>query len=129
MTRASEEAGVKREVPGPVGQDVSHRACARFEEPELRARMEAILNRHPAVGLAVGVVRGGSLEFFHPHGFADIASNTPVDADTVFRIASVTKLFTAVAVTQLYEQGLVDFTSRVWSILTRPPPTTCATSS
>jgi CubicO group peptidase (beta-lactamase class C family) len=70
--------------------------------------MDGILNRHPAVGLAVGIVRHGSLEFFHGHGFADVASNTPIDADTVFRIGSVTKPFTATAVTQLHERGLID---------------------
>ena len=70
--------------------------------------MDGILNRHPAVGVAVGIVRHGSLEFFNRHGFADIASNTPIDADTVFRIGSVTKPFTAIAVMQLHEQGLID---------------------
>ena len=34
--------------------------------------------------------------------------NTPITEDTVFRIASLTKLFTAIAVMQLWEQGLVD---------------------
>jgi CubicO group peptidase (beta-lactamase class C family) len=48
------------------------------DQLELRARIGQILNRWPAVGLAVGVVRNGGLEFFHGHGFADIASNTPV---------------------------------------------------
>jgi CubicO group peptidase (beta-lactamase class C family) len=75
---------------------------------ELKARIDGILNRHPAVGLAVGVVRDGSLEFFHGHGFADIASNSPITEDTVFRIGSITKTFTAIAVMQLWEQGLVD---------------------
>jgi CubicO group peptidase (beta-lactamase class C family) len=78
------------------------------DQLELRARIGRILNRWPTVGLAVGVVRNGRLEFFHGHGFADIASNTPVTEDTVFRIGSITKTFTAIAVIQLYEQGLVD---------------------
>jgi CubicO group peptidase (beta-lactamase class C family) len=78
------------------------------DQLELRARIGTILNRWPAVGLAVGVVRNGRLEFFHGHGFADIASNTPVTEDTVFRIGSITKTFTAIAVMQLVEQGLVD---------------------
>jgi CubicO group peptidase (beta-lactamase class C family) len=78
------------------------------DELQMRARVEGILNRHAAVGLAVGVVRNGSLEFFHGHGAADIASNTPITQDTVFRIASITKTFTAIAVMQLREQGLVD---------------------
>jgi CubicO group peptidase (beta-lactamase class C family) len=77
-------------------------------ELQMTARVEEILNRHAAVGLAVGVVRNGSLEYFHGHGVADIASNTPITQDTVFRIASITKTFTAIAVMQLREQGLVD---------------------
>jgi len=76
--------------------------------PELRARVEAILNRHPAVGLAVGVVRGGQLAFLHRSGLADIAANVPVGAGTVFRVGSITKPFTAVAVLQLHERGLID---------------------
>jgi CubicO group peptidase (beta-lactamase class C family) len=75
---------------------------------ELNAKLGAILNRRPAVGLAVGVVRNGSLEFFYGHGLADVASYTPVTEDTVFRIASITKTFTAVAVMQLWEQEIVD---------------------
>jgi CubicO group peptidase (beta-lactamase class C family) len=54
------------------------------------------------------VVRNGSLEFFQGEGLADIASNTPVTEDTVFRIGSITKTFTGLAVMQLWERGLVD---------------------
>ena len=71
-------------------------------------QIAGILNRWPAVGLAVGVVRNGHLEFFSGHGLADIASGTPVTQDTVFRVGSITKTFTAIAVLQLWEQGLVD---------------------
>ena len=75
---------------------------------DLEAKTRAILNRWPAVGLAVGVVRNGSLESFHGQGFADIASGRPITKDTVYPIASVTKTFTAIAVMQLWERGLVD---------------------
>ena len=74
----------------------------------LEAQLAVIPSRHPAVGLAVGVVRDGRLEYFYGHGLADTASRTPVSEDTVFRIGSITKTFTAVAVLQLCEQGLVD---------------------
>ena len=84
-----------------------HRAVG-VDELGMEARVGEVLNRHPAVGLAVGVVGGGRLEFFHGHGVADIAANTPVTQDTVFRIGSITKTFTAIAVLQLWEHGLVD---------------------
>ena len=53
-------------------------------EFHMKARVEEILNRHAAVGLAVGVLRNGQLEFFRGHDVADIVSNTPVTEDTVF---------------------------------------------
>lgn len=66
-----------------------------------------IVSRHPAVGLAVGVVTKGSTSFYG-HGLADIASNAPITEETVFRIGSITKTFTAIAVMQLSDQGLID---------------------
>ncbi len=78
------------------------------DERAVQAGVNEMLNRWPTVGLAVGVVRDGALTFFHGHGLADIASGTPVTEDTVFRVASITKTFTAIAVMQLWEQGLID---------------------
>lgn len=43
------------------------------------------------------------------YGYADMERKVPVDPDkTVFRIASVSKTFTAAAVMQLAEQGKID---------------------
>src|SRR5690242_17473097 len=91
------------EAPGSV-------ADGALDEFEVNAtvRVNEILNRHPTVGLAAGIVRDGGLVFFHGHGLADIASQTPITEDTAFRIASITKTFTAIAVMQLWEQGLLD---------------------
>src|SRR4051812_22767828 len=41
-------------------------------------------------------------------GVADRAFNVPVKNDTKFKIASITKAFTAVLILQLYEQGKLD---------------------
>jgi CubicO group peptidase (beta-lactamase class C family) len=98
MTASLTDPKTKHFDHGPLGTD----------ELELQGRIDGILNRHPAVGLAVGVVRNGRLELFHGHGLADIASNTTITQDTVFRIGSITKTFTAIAVLQLWEQDLVD---------------------
>jgi CubicO group peptidase (beta-lactamase class C family) len=92
---------------GKLDRGSARRGLAGTDEYGMKARVDGILNRWPAVGLAVCVVRDGSTEFFG-HGQADIASNTLVTQDTAFRIASITKTFTAMAVMQLWEQGLVD---------------------
>lgn len=75
---------------------------------DLSSRVEEIRSRWGVVGLAVGIVRDGALESCHAAGFADVDARTPVTADTVFPIASITKTFTGVAVMQLWEQGLID---------------------
>jgi CubicO group peptidase (beta-lactamase class C family) len=80
----------------------------KIDQLQLAESIDQILSRWPSVGLAVGVIREGALEYFSAHGVADIESATPVTEDTAFRIGSITKTFTAVAVMQLWEQGLID---------------------
>jgi CubicO group peptidase (beta-lactamase class C family) len=55
-----------------------------------------------AVGL---VVKDGNVAYFKSFGFADIESQTPMQNDHIFRIASMTKAITSVAAMILYEQG------------------------
>jgi CubicO group peptidase (beta-lactamase class C family) len=80
----------------------------QIDDLDLKATAAQLLDRWPCAGLAVAVIRNGGLAWFHGHGLADVAAKTPITEDTVFRIASLTKTFTAVAVMQLWEQGLVD---------------------
>jgi CubicO group peptidase (beta-lactamase class C family) len=79
-----------------------------FAEIDLRTRVAEMLDHWPSAGLAAGVVRDGSLDWFLAHGVADVQSRERIAEDTVFRIGSLTKTFTAIAVMQLWEQGLVD---------------------
>jgi len=79
-----------------------------IDDTGLKTKVAEIMDRWPSAGLAAGVVRGGTLEWFLGHGVANIDSKEPITQDTVFRIGSLTKTFTAVAVMQLCEQGLVD---------------------
>jgi CubicO group peptidase (beta-lactamase class C family) len=64
-----------------------------------------LFNEHTLAGLAVGVVRDGELVHFTGVGLADAATGRAVDADTVFRIGSISKTCTGIAVLQLAEEG------------------------
>jgi len=75
--------------------------------PDWKSVVRTILNRHPAVGLIVGVVRNGKTEFVS-HGYADVDWKFSVAEDTVFRVGSITKTMTAIAVMQLVEDGRLD---------------------
>jgi len=56
-------------------------------------------------GVAVGVVSDQELVWSKGFGFADISAKVPMTATTEFRMASNSKLFTAVAIMQLREEG------------------------
>lgn len=61
------------------------------------------------IGASVVVVKDGKVLAEKGYGYADQESKTPVDPkSTAFRVASVSKTFTAAAVMQLVEQGKVD---------------------
>ena len=98
----------------------------KIDQSALRLRVAQILDRHPAVGIAVGVLSEGR---FEPacHGRADLASGVPVSESTVFRIASITKTMTATAVMQLWEAGLIDLDApagdylRAYRLILRDP--------
>jgi CubicO group peptidase (beta-lactamase class C family) len=59
----------------------------------------------PLAGLAIGIARGDRVELAKGYGYADLEHRVPVNAETIFRIGSVTKQFTAVALLQLAERG------------------------
>ena len=56
-------------------------------------------------GAAVLVMYGDSVIFEKGYGLADLNTKAPIDANTFFNIASMSKKFTAVAIMQLVEQG------------------------
>lgn len=64
--------------------------------------------RH-APGLVYGVVVDGKLAYVRTLGVQDTASKAPVTADTVFRIASMSKNFTALAALKLRDEGRLRF--------------------
>jgi len=98
----------------------------RIDQSALRLRVAQIVDRHPAVGLAVGVLAEGRFERAC-HGRADLASGVPVSEHTVFRIGSITKTMTAIAVMQLWEAGLIDLDApagdylRAYRLILRDP--------
>lgn len=65
------------------------------------------------------ITRAGVTEFEACHGMANRADSVPIHAGTRFGLASVTKMFTAVAIASLVRDGALEFDARVVDIL--PP--------
>ena len=69
-------------------------------------------------GVAVGVVHDQQLVWSKGFGFADLKNKVPVTPETNFRIASNSKLFTAIAIMQLREEGKLRLDDPVAKYLT-----------
>jgi CubicO group peptidase (beta-lactamase class C family) len=74
----------------------------------VKAQMDAL----NIPGLALGVVQADQAVYLAGYGIAD-PSGRPVTSDTPFRIASLTKPLTAIAVMQLSERGVIDLDAPV----------------
>ncbi|HEY2407259.1 MAG TPA: serine hydrolase domain-containing protein [Polyangiaceae bacterium] len=92
-----------RFVPGSA--DPERKAKLVAAAPLLDSLFREKLVQSGATGAAVGVVLEGELVYARSFGVRDVISQRPIDADTVFRIASLTKSFTALAVLQLRDEG------------------------
>jgi CubicO group peptidase (beta-lactamase class C family) len=72
---------------------------------KLEERVAAFVKEHRLPGAAAGIVVEDELAWTYGYGYADVASERPHDARTLFRIASITKTFTATALLQLRDEG------------------------
>ena len=90
---------------------------AATQSSELAEKLDALVAAEFAKdgvgGATVGVIKGGSLVWAKGYGTADIEKQTPATADTVYRIGSITKPFTAVMLLQLVERGKVKLSDPV----------------
>jgi CubicO group peptidase (beta-lactamase class C family) len=96
---------------------------------ELEAFLDGLIaayrQDHDIAGLTVSVVKDGELFFSKGFGWADVEEREPVDAATsLFRIGSISKLFTWTAVMQQVEEGNLDLDTDVNEYLDFPIPDT-----
>ena len=83
--------------------------------------MTAFMREHKPPGAALAVTYHGRLVYARGFGHADLEKHEPVRPASLFRIASVSKPFTATAVMQLVEQGKLQLDERVFPLLKLQP--------
>lgn len=76
------------------------------QQSNLNSQLQQIKNTYNVVGMSVCVTKNNSLVYAGAFGLRDINRNLPVNDSTIYRIASISKYFTAVALMKLYQQGL-----------------------
>ncbi len=113
-------------VPAPPA------STAELTEQDVNTWLDGLLptalDRTDIPGAAISVVHDGELLTARGYGYADTGTDggepVPVDPeDTLFRVGSVSKLFTATAVMQLVEKGEVDLDTDVHDYIDFTIPT------
>lgn len=88
-----------------LGVCTTRSAYAQPEKAE--AAIRTIMEQQKVAGLSVAVVRNNQVIYTHSFGLKNIENNEPLTDDCIFRIASISKSFTATAMMQLAETGKV----------------------
>jgi CubicO group peptidase (beta-lactamase class C family) len=68
-------------------------------------------------GMSVAIVRDQEVVWSKGYGVSDLKKKTPATSETVYSICSITKLFTSVAIMQLYDQGKLRLDDSLSTIL------------
>ncbi|OGP73481.1 MAG: hypothetical protein A2V86_02465 [Deltaproteobacteria bacterium RBG_16_49_23] len=97
---ASAQGLPKAETPEAVG----------FSSERLKkisAALQADVDKGVIPGAVVTIVRKGRIAYYEPIGYQDREKKIPMKHDSIFRVASMTKPFTSLAVMMLVEEGKI----------------------
>src|SRR5215208_5562366 len=92
-------------VPPPQFADPQRRQKLATAFPEIEKLFNSFIERSQAPGAVFGVIIDGELAFVKAAGVREKTNNAPVTPETVFRIASMTKSFTAMSILKLRDEG------------------------
>ncbi len=98
----------------PVAEGLNNELSDIEDFEELESRISRLMRRYDIKGASVAVAKNGRLVFAKGFGYADTETGQPVEPGHMFRIASVSKLVTAVAIMKMQEQGLLDLDDKVF---------------
>ena len=84
--------------------------------------MTSLMMRYGIVGGSLALAKDGKLIFARGYGWADKESNILVQPDSLFRVCSISKPITALAVMKLVEEGKLSLEAKVFGILKHLEP-------
>src|SRR5687767_495399 len=114
-------------VPTPPPQEIPITGAAVPGMGSYDQVIPDLMRKHAIPGGAIAVLRGGKLIYARGFGYADVENNTPVQPDALFRLASVSKPITGVAIMKLVEEGQLQLDERVAPFIAHLTPAEGAT--
>jgi CubicO group peptidase (beta-lactamase class C family) len=94
-----------------TGENARKIPAAKVEKIETAIAAWMAQNKAPA--LSVAIVTDNQMSFSKGYGLADVENNVAARSDTIYRLASIAKSMTAIAVMQLVERGKIDLNAPI----------------
>lgn len=113
---AVENSGPVTDKLVPVNVRITNALSGSREYAGLEKTINTFMRRWEIAGASVAVAKDGKLLFAKGFGLADKVRNTPVEPYSRFRIASISKLITAVAIMKLQEDGRLSVSDKVFGV-------------
>jgi CubicO group peptidase (beta-lactamase class C family) len=79
----------------------------KAQQEKAEADFKSVMEKYSAVGASVAVVKKGQIVYNHSFGLKELAHKLPLTNQDIFRIASISKSFSATAIMQLVEAGKI----------------------
>ncbi|WP_346239262.1 serine hydrolase domain-containing protein [Niabella insulamsoli] len=89
----------------------------RLTAQSLQSEINHLMEKYRAVGLALVAVKDNKIIYNESFGLKDIETKTPLSQRDIFRIASISKSFSATAIMQLVAQGKLALTDDVSKLI------------
>ncbi len=84
---------------------------------EIESMVEQVMANEGIPGVSIGIVKDGEIAYARGFGVAELGTDRPMTPQSQFAAACVTKGFTAAAIMQLVDQGLIDLDAPVTDYL------------
>lgn len=93
--------------PEPKDDDPKQppKAVVQEDIAEINDQVTAFMTKYDIPGASLAISKNGKLVYQKPFGLADKAANKPVTVDSQFRLGSLSKAYTGVAVMKLIQEG------------------------
>lgn len=90
------------------GQAFAKKVKKLTPEQEIEQQILQYMDECKTVGMSIVLVKGDKIVYQNALGYQDLATKEPLKIDDVFRIASISKSFSAASIMQLQEAGKID---------------------
>jgi len=117
VVAAAVAAGILFWPSGPSKPDVIPLGDYSYTIEYVDYRVNRLMNKYDLPSVVVALIDDQDVIYKQAYGLANLETKTPATLDTVYKLGSITKLFTGIEIMRMYEEGMVGLDTPVTEYL------------